>query len=116
MIDNMGIVRDIYNQQKQGGDDQPVVFSFVRDPVVRFLSSVGQMLHMGKVKLFPRCIDQSEILKELSLQESNTTIAKSQALVQCMLKSMAPAKSSSPNKNQIAPDFDYIEPNDYLAE
>lgn len=105
MIDKMGIVRDIYYEQKRAGrDNNPVAFSFVRDPVVRFLSSVGQMLHMGKVKLFQQCDDQTDLLREISIHESNTTIAKSQALVQCMLQSI-----KSNTEEALAPDFDYID-------
>ena len=114
MIRDLGVVQQIYDKQIQSSssatassltntnhhdgapimnsDADAIVFSFVRDPVIRFLSSVGQMLHMGKIKLFPDCNESHFAKLEhdflLLTKPNNTTIAKSQALVQCMLQSI----------------------------
>jgi len=66
MIETQGIVQNIYDRQYQtiqpninnnssSSSNDAIIFSFVRDPVMRFLTSVGQMLHMGKIQLFPAC-------------------------------------------------------------
>jgi Sulfotransferase family len=114
MISDLGIIQDIYRRQQQdqlhvlGDNNNAVVFSFVRDPVIRFLSSVGQIRHMGhqKVRLFTKCnglmISAQEPAESdsISMQEgqqhdNNVTIARSQALVRCMLDSIRSSSAST---------------------
>ena len=121
MIQSMGIVQDIYDRQSQQQQQQQssqsgdaIVFSFVRDPVIRFLSSVGQMLHMGKVQLFPKCNNLSRIEQVFAVREPNATLAKSQALVHCILESIqsTPPIDSSSKENTRQPQsssFNYID-------
>ena len=134
MIQNLGIVEDIYNRQQQQhqqqqqqqqqqihalpqptSDNDAIVFSFVRDPVIRFLSSVGQIMHMGKLNLFPACANLSEIEESLAANASsnNATLAKSQALLQCVLESVksssGSAESTIHHQDGSQPSYNYID-------
>ncbi|CAB9525957.1 expressed unknown protein [Seminavis robusta] len=135
MIKDMGIIRDIHiRQQRQSAEDSnpdAVVFSFVRDPVIRFLSSVGQIRHMGmgKVKLFRKChnvLAREATFEEPSLNDrqdepTNATIEASRALVQCMLDSIKDSITTTSTTNTSShytahelsspppPEYNYIE-------
>jgi hypothetical protein len=100
MIQEKGIIRDIFDLQTQtttnkSDNEAAIVFTFLRDPVVRFLSSVGQMLYMNRVRLFRQCDRLNRLERKFRLRENNTTIAKSQALVHCVLQSMLYPRNKS---------------------